>query len=203
MNKTFVAFLTAFSFFLNSCTVYTEKQSEALSRAVYAAKDSLEVARVDLADSYSSEAVRIVKPPKVRVQIKPVYNSVNVISSQSATDSNRSINSQKQRVLVVPEKYKNDTVVVINSNEYQELLKQKETLAQLEQDYQNLTSFKLEIDQELLRQESYKNKMIEDLNKLQKEVLKKDLTIARLYLILGSLIILILAGIYLRIKGVL
>ena len=53
-----------FCFLFSSCTIYTEKQSQALSRTIYATKDSLDEARIDLADKYSAEATRLVKPPK-------------------------------------------------------------------------------------------------------------------------------------------
>jgi hypothetical protein len=111
---------------LTSCTVYTEKQSEALSRSVYATKDSLDNARLDLADTYVNESVRIVKPPKKRIEIQPVYKktTIDTISSQSKV---KPTIINKQRVLIIPEKYKNDTVVVVSSEEYQQLLKDKET----------------------------------------------------------------------------
>ena len=65
------------SLFLFGCTVYTEKQSNALSQTVYATKDSLEAARIDLADSYINEAVKIVKPPKKRIAVEAIYKNVN------------------------------------------------------------------------------------------------------------------------------
>ena len=58
---------------LTSCTVYTEKRSEALSQAVFATADSVDAARFDLADSYSKEATKLANPPKVRVKIDPIY----------------------------------------------------------------------------------------------------------------------------------
>ena len=60
--------------FLYGCTIYTEKQSKALSQTVYATKDSLDVARIDLADSYINQAVKIVKPPKKRIDVQRQSN---------------------------------------------------------------------------------------------------------------------------------
>jgi hypothetical protein len=97
MNKYLIYFLLFL--FLPACTVYTEKQSQALSRTVYATKDSLDQARIDLADKYSTETIRLVKPPKKRVEIPPVYKkTIPVLSSQSK-NSPEYIN--KQRVLII------------------------------------------------------------------------------------------------------
>ena len=118
--------------FSTSCTIYTEKQSEALSRTVYATKDSIDAARIDLADKYANESTRIVKPPKKRIDVQPVYKkNIDNISSQSKV---RPTVINKQRVVIIPEKYRNDTVVVVSSEEYQQLLKDKETYEQIEKD---------------------------------------------------------------------
>lgn len=199
MNKYLILFL--FFLFLPACTIYTEKQSQALSRTVYATKDSLDQARIDLADKYSTEATRLVKPPKKRVEIPPVYKkTIPVIASQSKI-SPEYIN--KQRVLVIPEKYKSDTVVIVSSKEYEELLKDKETFAQIKKDFENLTEVRDQVDQELIRQMEYNDKMIKDLNIMQKKLVEKDLAILQRNVIIVILLLTIGAATYLRIKGIL
>jgi hypothetical protein len=184
-----------------SCTVYTEKQSEALSRTVYATKDSLDVARIDLADKYANEATRIVRPPKNRINVQPVYKkNIDVISSQSKV---KPTIVNKQRVVVIPEKYRNDTVVVVSSEEYQQLLKDKETFEQIEKDMVNITETKLAVDQELIRQMEYNDKMIKDLNIMQKKLIEKDLAILQRNVVIVLLLAAIGAATYLRIKGIL
>lgn len=186
---------------MTACTVYTEKQSQALSRAVYATRDSFEAARIDLADSYSAEAARIVHPPKGRVEVKSVYKkSVDVIGSGSKPVSKV---TAKQRVVIIPEKYRNDVVVVVSSEEYQNLLKDKETMTQLEKDFDNLTLVKQEVDQEIVKQQEYNNKMIKDLNIMQKKLIEKDLAILQRNLVIIGLFLTIGGGVYLRIKGIL
>ena len=199
MNVNFVVFFLIFIF--SGCTVYTEKQSEALSRVVYATKDSLESARIDLADKYSTESTRLVKPPKNRIDIKAMYkkNIDNITSSSKATPT--VIN--KQRVIVVPEKYKNDTLVVVSSEEYQQLLKDKETFAQIEKDNAQLIAARGVVDQELIRQMEYNDKMVRDLNATQRKLVEKDLAILQRNIVIIALLISIAAGIYLRIKGIL
>ena len=199
MNINFIIFFLIFIF--SGCTVYTEKQSEALSRVVYATKDSLESARIDLADRYSTESTRLVKPPKNRIDVKAVYkkNIDNVTSINKVTPT--IIN--KQRVIVVPEKYKNDTLVVVSSEEYQQLLKDKETFAQIEKDNAQLIETKNVVDQELVRQMEYNDKMVRDLNLMQRKLVEKDLAILQRNIIIVTLMVSIAAAIYLRIKGIL
>jgi len=181
--------------FLNSCTVYTEKQSEALSRSVYATKDSLDNARLELADTYANESTRLVRPPKQRIDIKAVYKkNVDKVSSTVIN---------KQRVLIVPEKYKNDIVVVVSSEEYQQLLKDKETHDQIEKDNYSLVETKKLIDQELIRQMEYNDKMIKDLNIMQRKLVEKDLAILHRNILIVILILTIGGATYLRIKGIL
>lgn len=199
MNVNFIIFFLIFIF--SGCTVYTEKQSEALSRVVYATKDSLESARIDLADKYSTESTRLVKPPKNRIDVKAVYkkNIDNITSSNKATPT--VIN--KQRVIVVPEKYKNDTLVVVSSQEYQQLLKDKETFAQIEKDNAQLIEARGVVDQELIRQMEYNDKMIRDLNTMQRKLVEKDLAILQRNIVIVTLLVSIAAAFYLRIKGIL
>lgn len=192
MKNTFIVILLSLLF--TSCTVYTEKQSEVLSQNVYATKDSIEQARIDLADSYINEATRIVKPPKTRIEIKGIY--------QTPTSPDK-VNTTKERVVIVPEKYKNDKVIVVNSLEYETLLKDKAIANQLQKDNANLLKIKNDTDKELQKQAEYTNKMVKDLNELQKQILKKNITILRLSIALGVVLLVFAGAIYLRIKGIL
>lgn len=188
---------------LAACTIYTEKQSQALSRAVYATRDSFEKARIDLATNYASEAARIVKPPKNKIEITSVYKTVTVPVVTSEAKPKRPVPVNKQRVLVIPEQYKHDTVIVVNTEEYQQLLKDKETFAQLKRDHEQTLKFKSEVDEELAKQEAYANKMIQDLNIMQKKLVEKDLAILRRNIAIVCLLLSIGGGVYLRIKGIL
>jgi hypothetical protein len=183
--------------FQTSCnTIYTEKQTEALSKVVYATKDSLDAARIDLADGYSTEATRMIKPPKNRIEIKTIYEG------PSAVVSTGTINS-KQRIVVIPSKYKNDKVVVVSSAEYQNLLKDKEVYEQFKQDHEVLVKAKEEVDAELLKQAEYRDQMVKDLNTMQKTIAEKNLSLLKCRTIIAGLVIAIIGGIYLRMKGIL
>jgi len=186
--------------FFSSCTVYTEKQSEALSRTVYATKDSFDQARIDLAEKYSVETTRLVKPPKKRIEVKPIYKkNIDIVASQNKNSQNF---ANQQRVLIIPEKYKLDTVVVVSSKEYEELLKEKEIYEQIKKDFDTLSSTRSQVDEELSRQMEYRDKMIRDLNTMQKKLVEKDLAILQRNITIVILLILIGAGTYLRIKRI-
>jgi hypothetical protein len=199
MNKIFG--LLVCTLFLTSCTVYTEKQSEALSQSVYATKDSINEARIDLADKYSEQASRIVKPPKKRINIQGIYKTTEHFN-ESVSNSNNKIVS-RDRVVIVPEKFKNQTVIVVSSQEYQQLLKDKDVFVQLQKDHSNLQEHVKNVDEELTKQENYNNKMIQDLNRMQKQLVEKDLAILKRNILIVVLILTIGGGVYLRMKGVL
>jgi DNA primase len=213
-------FLVCSLILLTSCTFYTEKQSEALSQSSYAVNDSIEHGRFDLAEKYSEQVVRIVKPPKKRIVINPVLENLPSTtrspqspdtSSSSSTNSTPSLSiyssspslSEKRRVVIVPEKFKNDPVVAVNSLEYEKLLLDQEIHKQLQKDHENLLKNKQEVDQELNKQERYNSQMIKDLNKMQKQLLEKDLAILKRNIIIAVMGLVMGLGVYLRIKGVL
>jgi len=200
MNKLRCLFFTLLCLFTSSCTVYTEKQSEALSKVVYASKDSMEAARIDLADKYITETTRIVRPPKNRVKIDPIYKHIDTVSSGSKHDP---IVINKQRMVIIPEKYRADTVVVVSTEEYQKLLQDKETFAQIQKDNIGISDAKKEVDEELVRQLNNRDKMINDLNIMQKKLVEKDLAILQRNIIIVLLISAIGGATYLRIKGIL
>ncbi|NDD52450.1 hypothetical protein EBZ39_00980 [bacterium] len=194
--------LLALFLLLTSCTVYTEKQSEALSSNVYATSDSLNAARVDLAYYYSQETIRLVKPPKNRIDIQPVYETQQAQKSQSPVPAS-TITTTNTRVVMVPEQYKNDKVVVVNSTEYQELLKNKKIADQLKKDNQNVLEAKIATEKELEKQAEMTSKMVKDLNILQKKVVEKDLVILRLWVAIVGLLAAIGGYIYLRVSKLL
>jgi hypothetical protein len=67
----------------------------------------------------------------------------------------------------------------------------------------NLKQLASNVDQELQKQLQYNNKIIQDLNTLQKQLVEKNLHILKLYIVIIGLIVSIAGGIYLRIKGIL
>jgi hypothetical protein len=68
---------------------------------------------------------------------------------------------------------------------------------------QNLSETKQVVDEELIRQLEYNDKMIKDLNIMQKKLVEKDLAILQRNIIIIVLLTSIVGATYLRIKGIL
>ena len=218
--------VTAFLFFIPSCTVYTEKRSEALSQAVYATAESINNARFDKAGPYAEQAKRLAYAPKNKISVSPIITSntkktestnktIDVKKGSSNVKTGSTLNSSIIKVttntdeeeqllrLVIPESLKHAKLLIENSDEWNELLQTKRFKEQLEIDNANLKKLSNDIDAELQKQLKYNNQMVIDLNNLQKLVLKKDLLILRLYIVIGLLVGTLVGGVYLRVKGVL
>lgn len=207
-------FLAAFvANIFSGCTLYTEKQSESLSQAAYATKDSIDCGRFDLADSYSTEVTRIVRPPKKRIEVLPLYKEnkqTNVSSSGSLEKNNSAFKPTAQtetksssRTVVIPPRFGNDPVLVVGTEEYEQLLRDNRIAAQLKSDYDNLKNLKVNLDAELQKQYQMRDRMVEDLIHLQKKLVEKDLEILRRNILITCLISVLGVGIYLRIKRIL
>jgi len=147
--------LTIASLFLMSCNghFYTEKQSKALSVSTYAAKDSFDLGRMDLADPYLNQICEIVTPPSIRDRIKIQAVVVN-----------------NQKKLLVPARYKNQAVLVVGSDEYNALIKSKSFSEQLQNDNKNLKNQVIEVNIQLENQAKVTNQMILDLATKDKKI---------------------------------
>jgi hypothetical protein len=173
--------------FFNGCTVYTEKQSEIVSQNVYAANDSISKARVDLAQFYSNETTRFIKPPKHPIKINAIYQDGQVVKNGEKPE--------RTRVVIVPDQYKSDKVVVVGSKDYDQLLKDSAVKKQLEEDNKIKDKQLQSNNTELTKQKEMSDKMVKDLNYYQKEVYKlrlsglwKDIVIVVLLLVIGTFI---------------
>lgn len=202
-------FLVCGLILLTSCTFYTEKQSEVLSQTVYATRDSLEHGRFELAEKYSELTTRIVKPPKKRVIIAPVLENLPSSNSTIIAPSSLTIHTpsplltEKRRVIIVPERFKNDPVVAINSLEYEKLLQDQEIHKQLQKDYDNLTKTQKTVEEELIKQKQMYDQMVIDLNNMKAKLGEKDAAIWIRNFIILVMSLVMGAGVYLRIKGIL
>jgi hypothetical protein len=169
-----------FCLFLTSCSPkYIEKQSEPLKQAVYGVNDSLDKGRIDLAWYYSNETTRLVSPPEKRLDVKGIYQTLPVSNSTSGS-----------RVVILPEGLKGDKVVVSNTEEYKELLKDKEIAKQLQSELEEKTKF----TDIVIKQQKVNDKIQSDLlnsyNEAQKTIAKKDSAIwFRNFVILGLLVL--------------
>lgn len=164
-----------FLFFLTGCVSspkYIEKNSEALSRSVYATGDSLVLGRIELAKKFSDESQKLVPPPKERIPIASVTNG-------------------KAKVVTLPASLSGAVCVEENTESYKKLVKVEEENKVLQ--YQ----VKL-VEEERQKQDEIRSQLLKDYNdslikiaNQAKELVKKDLVI--LYLVIA--IVLLVAGI--------
>lgn len=187
------------SLFITGCATkikYVERQSEELSRAVYATKDSLDAARFDLANKYAIESTKIVAPPKNKIKIDPVIQSKN--------------DGGTQRVLIIPSANTKDKIIAVGSSDYEELIKDTRIADQLKNDLNSWTLYSKEVEKKLAEEYQIQSEMILKIQTLEtlvlekdKKLLKKDIAILWRNIVIVSLIGIIGLGVYLRIKGVL
>jgi hypothetical protein len=175
---------------LASCTYYTEKQSEALSQNVYATSDSLNNKRVDLAYYYSNETIKLVKLPKHRINIQPVYEAGSVVKNGPK--------KEKTEVVLVPDKYKGGRIIVVGSTEYQDLLKDRTIKQQLEKDNTNLKKANDTTNKELLHQKEMMDTIVKNAQTLQTRVYKLEAGIWKRNVIIIGLVLIIGGYIWLR-----
>ena len=219
-----LALLTLLLIIVTGCTIYTEKRSEALSQAVYATSSSILNARIDFAAKYAEQAKRLAYAPKKQIDILPLItedvkkietvNSSTKITSNSAKKSSviptsiitaTTVDNQNQKIvrLVIPEFLKHAKLLIENSEEWNELIKNKEINLQLEQDKANLQKLAQDIDAELAKQQKYNSELLNELHNLKTKVAEKQVTIYKLYITIAVLLGAIVGGIYLRMKGIL
>lgn len=171
---------------LTSCfTVFSQKQTEQLSRVVYATRDSIEASRIDLADSYSQETTRLVSPPKQKILIETIVDT-----------------KTKKRMAIVPDKYKNTEVIVVGSVRYDELLKDAETANQLKQDYNNLENEKQKVDEELRKKEALIAEMTVQVNTLNIKLSETSKALLKYKFVLLGTGVFVLFYFYVKLKNI-
>lgn len=179
-------------FLLISCapTRYIPKDSEPLSRAVYAASDSIDLGRIDLADQYSKQAKTLVDPPKQFITIKPM------VSKATSSDIGKN-------VIVIPPSLKGMKIIVVGSEEYKKLLKIKENAEQLKTEYENLQKEKEEVYKALAEQREAKSQLLKDYDKLVLDLKDKQLALLKRNVIIGVLGLAIGLYVFIKVKKIL
>ena len=184
--------LLLLGFLLFSCTPtkFIPKDSEPLSRAVYATSDSIDLGRIDLADQYAKQAKSLVEPPKQIITIKPLLSK----------PSSKGI---PKNVIVIPASLQGMQVIVVGSQEYEDLLKIKENALIMEKDVETLKKQIEDTRNALKEQFEVKSKLLKDYENLVLQLKDKDLALLKRGVIIAGLSLLI--GIYsiLKIKGLL
>jgi hypothetical protein len=162
MKKIKIALIALLTLAISSCSgvYYSKQDSQALSRGVYATKSAIEVSRVDLAKKYIVETAKIVVPPAKPIVVTPL------VKKNKDKDGVVTI----ERVVVLPEAAPANTVRV-NSDEFKELMKDKETLANYVKGEEVWKSYSEEVDAKI-RQDAANALKKDDLIKKQETKIK-------------------------------
>jgi len=123
LRRVFTLLIGSFLLLTNCAEPVAKQEQRAVSRGVYATKDSIDVSRYDLAKSYINETTRVVPPPaaKDRVKISPFVTPGKKPSKGNAGES-------PTQYVVLPPNEQNTHVIVMNSPEYNQLLTQYSSL---------------------------------------------------------------------------
>lgn len=170
---------------LTGCTAHIpiSQQSSEVSKIAYAIKDSFDSSRIDLADEYTNQLSYLILPPTNKIQISPIIRD-------------------GKRTVILPEKFKDKSVIVIGTKEWDELLKIKSIASQLAVDKTNLIEQLNSVEEELRKQNELKIQLMQDNASLKSEVtdIKSKLFKRNTYIV--SLLLLIGAYIFIKIKGI-
>lgn len=163
--------------------------SERVSQMVYATKDSIDASRIDLARGYSDQSTRLITPPKERITIPAIY--------KPSADG-----KSKQRVIIVPQDLGNQEVIVVGSEQYENLKKFQDIAIKLEEDYEKLKKAKEGVDEDLRKERERVTSIEKELKKVQDLVKDQNGAIWKRNCIILGLVGLITAYFYLKLKGI-
>lgn len=168
--------------------VRSYKQSNIVSQNFYAIKDSSENGRYDLAHEYIDLVSRLIIPPTEFISIEPV------------------VGIDGKLTVVLPEKFKNQTVVTTNSEEYKKIVQLQNIAKQLAAENKALIDSTKKINEELISQENIKESALQERDNLkaEKEELTTKLSERSKQLLTRNItigVILLLIGLYVYIKG--
>lgn len=183
--KRLVYFLFCMLLLSCSSTTILPKYSEEVSRNVHATKDSIDLARFDLASEYADISARLITPPQKRIDIQSLHKPTAVI----VQEKDKSILPTGEKYIVVPSKFKGMNVLVVGSEEYNALLKIKEYAEQINDELTNVKKQKDEADQELVKLEQTRQKLQESVTVLNVKLQETKSALLKRNLLLGGLII--------------
>lgn len=149
-----ILILALSSLILSACNPqFVEKTSEVLSEDVYGVGDSLAKGRVDLAEKYIQNVQTLVPAPKKRITIKPfISNGVQYV--------------------VIGDSFKNKQVVIVGSDQFQNLLKDKSLAEQYKKDGQTYEQKSQDTQKQLANNQLVTNNILLANQDLNKEVLE-------------------------------
>jgi hypothetical protein len=134
------------SLFLVGCGGFVEKQSEIADEAAYAIPSAIKNGRIDEADSISQSFQTLYSTPKNPIVIKPIIDPITGLPD------------------VILPAYLKGKVVVVNSADYQDLLKTKSVANQLTKDNKDLLNYKTEAEKQKIADDQILNALLKEMN---------------------------------------
>lgn len=142
---------------LLSCSSASKKRNEAISKGVYATSESIDVGRIDLADKYIKQVIKLVPPPDKKIPIASFRVLKPELRETAKTKGPISRNQEgyfgfddkidTEPVVVLPERFQNKPVIIENSPEYIKLVNENESLKkQLEDERAELAKFQNKVE---------------------------------------------------------
>ena len=193
--------LTLATLFFTGCTPsFIEKYSEPLKQSVYGVNDSLKEARIDLAWFYSNQTTQLVGPPKNRIKINPIFKRENVVNLKEPVNTvTKNVNlTDGTRVLLLPEQYSKDEAIVVNSQAYNELLKDKKIIELLSNESKEKEKFIKTIQDQIEKDKQVISELLKSYNDAKITIAKKDATIWHRNAFIAFLLLLI--GVYIALR---
>lgn len=160
--------------------------SEQVSRTVFAVNDSIKAGRIEMAESYSEETIRLITPPKDRIFVGEITK-----------------NKQEglQSVIIVPEWFKGKEVIVVGTKEYNDLIKSADIRKQFEKELDALQKAKADVDEELRKERERVVKLETDLTSAKVTIGEQSSAIWKRNCIILVMGLLIAAYFYIKARG--
>jgi len=116
LRRIFILLMGSSLLLTNCATPVAQRERQAISKGVYATKDSIDVSRYDLAKSYINETTRLVPPPdpKDRIKIPPFKTGQK--------------GEPEIQYVVLPPNEQQKHIIVLNSPEYNQILEANKQL---------------------------------------------------------------------------
>jgi hypothetical protein len=133
-----------------------------------------------------------VVPPKERIEIQAL------VSKSKSNPVEKSKN-----ILVIPKHLQGMEVIVVYSIEYQKLLEIKENVVQIQKEVIDLKNQKKEVENQLRDQTEAKSQLLKDYDNLVLELKDKQLTLLKRNITIAGLFLLIGLYIFFKVKKIL
>jgi len=145
-------------------------KQERIAQGVYGTSDAIHVGRYDVAEKIIGDTTKLVLPPKQRIKIEPLTKKVVNKDTKVVTQT---------RYVVVPAA-EDGTVIRRDSDEYLNLLQDKDLLKKYQAGEEAWKSYSNKVEATLKDEAKNQERMIQTIEDQKKTIQKKDAAIKNL-----------------------